>query len=260
MGRELGGRKAAGRSATARVLATATAAVVTMIGPLGMSACTGRTTPDRVRPINGSAADAATGTAPPTTAAATGPGSTAAAPGDPAVTADGAAGTDTAPQDPAADAVDQLLSRYDRALTDLSAQPAAAADPAHPLHLAWSSVVAPGTALAADLPAAITARARDGVVVEPGAQGLAYRHHALEVVPAEDGSVGFTWCGWSPGIARDVATREVVDDGVGHAHGTGRARPGPVGWVLDSLDQSDLVVLAPGTPDPCPAEVRGAGR
>ena len=58
---------------------------------------------------------------------------------------------------PVAEAVDQLLARYDRALTDLSAEPAAAADPAHPLHLAWSSVVAPGTALAADLPAAIIA-------------------------------------------------------------------------------------------------------
>ena len=230
-------------------------AAVTVLGPLGMTACTGGTAPDRVRPIDGSSR-AATGSEATTTAPAD-PGSPTGVPGDPVVTPDGAG---PSPQDPVAEAVDQLLARYDRALTDLSAQPAAAADPGHPLHLAWSSVVSPGTALAADLPAAITARARDGVVVEPGAEGLAYRHHALEVVPAEDGSVGFTWCGWSPGIARDVTTRAVTDDGVGHAHGTGRARPGPAGWVLDSLDQSDLVVLAPGTPDPCPTEAQRAGK
>ena len=71
----------------------------------------------------------------------------------------------------------------------------------------------------------------------------------------------FTWCGWSPGIGQDATTGEVTDDSVAHAHGTGRAAPpgsatAPgTDWVLTSLDVTDLDVLAPGSPDPCPAEL-----
>ncbi len=63
MGRGLGGGNAAGRSTSQQVRVAALAAVtaaVTVLGPLGMTACTGGTAPDRVRPIDGSSR-AATG-------------------------------------------------------------------------------------------------------------------------------------------------------------------------------------------------------
>ena len=158
-------------------------------------------------------------------------------------------------------AVDDLLERYDRALTDLAATPDAVNQPGHPALVAWNNVVNPGTVLAEDLPAAIAARRAAGVVVRPGAGGLSYRHRSIELIPAPDGSLSFTWCSWSPGIGYDVATGGVVDDGVGHAHGTGRARIVDGRWAVDALDQSDLEVLPPGAADPCPAEVvRVVGR
>jgi hypothetical protein len=94
-------------------------------------------------------------------------------------------------------------------------------------------------------------------VVRPPEGGLSYRHRPLLVDPPRSGSISFTWCGWSPGLGVDVETGEVVDDGVGHGHGTGLLRSVAGGWVLESLDQVDLQVLPPGSADPCDAEVLG---
>ena len=212
---------------------------------------------DRVRPIDG---DRATGAPADGTSTATSrPGPTTSttdrqvAPTDDTTVAE--------PSDADRAAIDDLLARYDRALTDLAADPAAVTSLGHPLLIAWQAVVTPGTALADDLPAAITARHAEGVVIRPSTEGISYRHRALQVIPAADGSMSFTWCAWSPGIGYDISTGAVVDDAVGHAHGTGRSHVVDGTWRLDALDQSDLDALAPGTQDPCPAEVvRVAGR
>jgi hypothetical protein len=256
----VGKTAAMGRERTGR--ATATAIVLVVGGVVAGTACSASDTgaADRVRPIDADRATAVpdVGPATPTTQ----PNSTTtitATTMEPATSAVDPTAVDASDADRAV--IDDLLERYDRTLTDLAADPVAVSSLGHPLLIAWQSVVTPGTALAEDLPAAIMSRHAEGVVIRPGADGVSYRHRALQVIPAADGSVSFTWCAWSPGIGYDTATGAVVDDAVGHAHGTGRGHVVDGVWRLDSLDQSDLEALAPGTPDPCPAEAaRVAGR
>ena len=249
-----GGGIRMGAARRRRVL-TALVVLVVLVAPVVASACATTDRADRADradrlqpvdgPVDGPASGARATTAPAAPAAPTAPTPTTAA-GD---------GSTSGRR-----AVDEVLVRYDRALTELAAAPDAVADPMHPLRAAWNAVVTPGTSLADDVTAAITARRRDGVIVGPGPGGLSYRHRALSTSRGADGSVGFTWCGWSPGVGRNAVTGTVVDDAVAHAHGTGQARPTPGGWMLDALDQTDLTVLPAGSPDPCPAEVPdGAG-
>ena len=159
--------------------------------------------------------------------------------------------------------VDDLLGRYDATLTRLAADPIGSTDPAGPVLITWFGVVEPTSALAADMPAEALERLRsDNSVVRPPVDGPSYVHRVLEVVPAVDGAVAFTWCGWSPGIATDVTTGAVTDDAVAHSHGTGRAEPrSPTGsLVLVSLTMTDRRILPPGSADPCPAEIASVPR
>ena len=86
----------------------------------------------------------------------------------------------------------------------------------------------------------------DHVIVTPGPDGIAYRHRLVALDLVEDASIDFRWCGWSPGVARSIATGQVVDDDVAHATGVGRVELQSGTWRLTQLDQVDLTVLPPG--------------
>ena len=159
--------------------------------------------------------------------------------------------------------VNALLVRYDEALTRMAADPAGTLDTTSAVSVAWRAVVSPASLLASDVRDDIVDRYRtEGYAVRPpDGHNLSYVHHALEVTAGTDGSLGFTWCGWSPGIGIHVPSGDVVDDSVAHSHGTGRAvLPGASGGarVLTSLDVTDLNLLDPGSPDPCASELEGS--
>lgn len=149
-------------------------------------------------------------------------------------------------------AVAGALDRYDRALTDLSADPAAIVDAGHAARVLLGSTIAPGSALLSDLLSDTTARLAGGAVVMPGPGGLSWVHRPVDVEEPAPGRLAFTWCGWSPGVVVDVASGAAVDDAVGISSGTGSAVELGGTWVLASLDQTELRTEAPGTPDPCP--------
>lgn len=156
--------------------------------------------------------------------------------------------------------VDRVLERYARALTDLAADPLRRTQPGTPERAAWDRTVVAGSPLSEELLDALVRRHREERrVVRPGPLGLAYRHRPLVVEPPSDGTISFTWCGWSPGIGVDADDGTVIDDGVAHSHGTGQLRLVDGHWMLELLDELDLTVLAPGSPDPCPAEVEAMG-
>lgn len=159
------------------------------------------------------------------------------------------------PADADRDLVDEVLDRYGRALTALAAEPAALDDPAHPGRTSWEAVVVPGSAVATEVTGRIRARAADGVVVvPPPSSDRSFVHRALTAVRATPTEVSFTWCGWSPGVGRAVAGGAVVDDTVAHSRGTGSIVDDGTGWRVATLDETELVVLAPGSADPCPGE------
>ncbi len=178
-------------------------------------------------------------------------------------TAPEAVPTSTVPDGGGADLreqVDRVLERYARALTDLAADPARTAQPGTPERAAWDRTVVAGSVISEDVLGSLVRRHRDeGRVVRPGPGGLAYRHHPLVVEPPSDGTISFTWCGWSPGIGVDADDGAVLDDGVAHSHGTGQLRLVDGRWMLELLDELDLTVLSPGSPDPCPAEIDALG-
>ena len=206
-----------------------------------------------VAPLAGS--PAGTRLEPPPPEPATEPVVSGASPGDDPAPAD--------PEDPSAAAratVDSVLDRYGAALTELAARPETADDPASAASAAWSAVVVAGSALAEDVTARIRARRAEGVVVvPPPGSDRSWVHRALRVVPAVDQpEISFTWCGWSPGVGQRASDGVVVDDTVAHARGTGTVRLVDGDWRLAALDQTELLLLGPGSPDPCPAEVERA--
>ncbi|MFI5044325.1 MAG: hypothetical protein ACHQDC_05995, partial [Acidimicrobiales bacterium] len=123
--------------------------------------------------------------------------------------------------------VDALLLRYDEVLSRMAADPAGTTDTTSVVSVEWSAVVSPASLLASDVRDDIVDRYRtEGYAVRPpDGHHLSYVHHAVEVTAGTDGSLGFTWCGWSPGIGIHVPSGDVVDDSVAHSHGTGRAVP-----------------------------------
>jgi hypothetical protein len=143
----------------------------------------------------------------------------------------------------------ELLDRYGRVLTAL------AADPAVDLGrfaASWSDVADPGSTFSRDMLRTLVARVRDDrMIVLPGPGGRSYLHRPVTITAIDDASIDFTWCGWSPGIGVHVETKAVLDDAVGHASGTGRLVRSGDRWLLDRLDQEQLVALPPGSPDPC---------
>lgn len=187
-----------------------------------------------------------------------------AAPGPTADPRAAAAPTSTAPaatspplgQDDLRPQVDAALLRYDLALTALAAHPDRAGDPAGPERAAWTAVVVAGSSLDEAMVEEVVRRGieEDGAVLPPPG-GLSYRHTALTATRT-DGGTEFTWCGHAPGIGVERSTGTVVDDAVGHSHGTGRLQVDGGAVRVAELEQTRLAVLPPGTPDPCPGEVQ----
>lgn len=187
-----------------------------------------------------------------------------AAPGPAAAPGATAAPTSTAPaatsppvgQDDLRRQVDAALLRYDLALTALAAHPDRAGDPATAERTAWAAVVVAGSSLDEAMVEEVVRRGveEDGAVLPPPG-GLSYRHTALTAT-ATSGGTEFTWCGHAPGIGVERSTGAVVDDAVGHSHGTGRLQVDGGTVRVAELEQTRLAVLPAGTPDPCPAEVR----
>jgi hypothetical protein len=160
--------------------------------------------------------------------------------------------------DEATAVVAAVLDRYGRLLGSLAADPAGAPPPGSPARTEWDALVVPGSPLSIELLDRLTRRAlEERVVIEPGPDGVSYRHMPVTADPVRDDPTGatieFRWCGWSPGIGRSIDTGEVVDDAVAHAVGTGRLVRIDGAWLLAALDQDDLVLLAPGSSDPCPS-------
>jgi hypothetical protein len=142
-----------------------------------------------------------------------------------------------------------LLDRYGQVLTVLAADPAV--DLAR-FAASWADVADPGSPFSRDMLRSLVARVRDDrMVILPGPDGRSYRHRPVRITAVDDDAIGFTWCGYSPGIGVHVETGAVLDDAVGHASGTGRLVRSGDRWLLDALDQEQLVALPPGTADPC---------
>jgi len=153
--------------------------------------------------------------------------------------------------------VDAALLRYDLALTALAAHPDRAGDPTSAERTAWAEVVVPGSALDDAMVEEVVRRGteEDGAVLPP-AGGLSYRHTSLTARTADDGTTEFTWCGHAPGLGVERSSGTVVDDAVGHSHGSGRLQVDGGTVRVAELEQTQLEVLPAGTPDPCPGEVR----
>lgn len=198
--------------------------------------------------------------------------STPLAPDQSAAESSAAANTEPAPAagtpagDPAVGQVQAVLDAYDHALTALAADPLGSTGLGHPALAAWHSVVQPSGSFSVIMLGELRERAVvESIVVRPGPDGFAYRHHVLgaEVLPAPavpGTTLSFTWCGHSPGIALDAASGAVVDDSVAVSNGTGELVAGDARWQLVTLDTVDLTIEPPGTPDPCPAAVADAQR
>lgn len=159
--------------------------------------------------------------------------------------------------------VDDVLVHYDRGLTAMLRDPGVIMRPDDPAFTAWRERIGPGAILADDIRNLVAERLAAGQIVEPPrGQDRSYLHRVVSIddsdsrAPEPTERISFSWCGWSPGIVRDAKTGAVVDDGVGHATGTGTVRRFGTTWLLDSLDESTIDVLAAGSPDPCPRGAR----
>jgi hypothetical protein len=147
--------------------------------------------------------------------------------------------------------LDEVLGAYSTALDRLVAHPAAL-EPGGAALTAWHEVVQAGTTLDHEVLEGVRRRLLDGVVVEPGPEGYAYRHRPVRILSAGPTAIDFTWCVHAPGVARRSADGVVVDDQVGHATGSGRVAAAPTGgWRLVALDQEQLRLLPAGEADPC---------
>jgi len=237
-----------GRPAPTRTRRRAALALAALAGVTIAACATESVEHAGVRPLTGSGAAPSSSTTAAATPTTTPTISDRAAPAP--TTTDGGA-PPALPEEPAQVAlVATALHRYDVALSRLAAAPGAADVPG-PLLQEWHAAVVPGSRLSdAMLDHVRGAPGAEPTHVVPGADGLSYRHHVL-TTSAEPGRVGFTWCGYSPGVRVRSADTAVVDAEVGHAHGVGELRDLGSGWQLASLDQLDLVVLPPGSPDPC---------
>ncbi len=152
--------------------------------------------------------------------------------------------------------VGALLDRYDDLVTQLAVQPSASLDPGSPIRLDWARLVPTESALSNSVLDQLVHRpVIAGTRLLPGPDGVSFRHHVDRTSRRDDGSIEFSWCGYSPGIRIEAATGKVIDGQVAHIRGIGRAdrsQFNPELWVLDAFDQLDLKVLPPGSGDPCP--------
>lgn len=219
-----------------------------LAGGMVLGACTSPRAEPEVSPLEGT-----TPGAPPHTGAQPdqGPSTDAVAPGV-------ESGTGASPVDAE---LDQLLGRFDAAISALYADPLAAGDDAHPLSVAWLGVVVGGSQLDRQVRGEILAAgAEDHMRILPDRDGVAFANTALEVSVHPDGSVTWTNCGYAPGVGVDLDTGEVRDDNRTTTRGRGRAvRDEHGGLVMSELWDDRTSLLPPGEPDPCVALAAGTG-
>lgn len=146
--------------------------------------------------------------------------------------------------------VDEVLLRYDAAMTAIGRDPLGATALGDPRSAALAGTVTPSSSLAAEVVRRLVTDAANGMTVDPGPHGLSWSHAVVSASPAIDGRIAFTWCGWSPGIGTGPGGI-VLDDGVRISQGTGEAVQHDGEWRLDQLIELEAEVAAPGTPDPC---------
>lgn len=227
----------------------ATAVAVALVGPV-LTSCAGEVPDAQVAPLTGDTR-APSETAP--TTARDGPSRRSDEIAD-GPSGQGLAAGDSAVPGPEGE-VTSLLVEYDRALGELVAHPAAAADETDPLTVAWHRIVEPGSALDVEVRTRIATDGRDNHMrIVAGEEGFAFRNLPLAVSADVDGSVAWTNCGFSPGIGVHIDTGAVIDDRRASTRGRGRATRSHSGaLVITELfdDRTDL--LRDDEPDPCPA-------
>lgn len=238
-----------------------TVMAISLVGVLCLPGCAkGTRASEAVRPVNATvgAGSAEHPDAPrePPTGPSEGPTSTVVEPGDNNGT--GSARGHAAESRGSTAAIDGALDAYDTALTALSAGAEAATDEDHPLVQAWHEIVQSGTQLDRQVRTRITTNLRSNQMrIEPDASGFSYRHRSLSVSATGERSLSFTYCGYSPGIGRDVATGDVVDDRRASTTGHGSGRLDVSGRLrIEELTDDSIRMLTPDTPDPCEAAAR----
>ncbi len=158
----------------------------------------------------------------------------------------------TSPSTEPVQVVADLLARYSRLAGLIAADPSGAPPPGSPTRNQWDELVEPGSALSADVMERFHQRATvDRVVIVPGVDGVTFRHRVTSIADASDSTIGFKWCGWSPGIGRRIDDGAVVDDTITASTGTGTAVFRDGLWHLAELEEDERQVLAPGSSDPC---------
>ncbi len=185
------------------------------------------------------------------------------------VGSDGSGGTGSSSHTPGEEAtgtdavgeLDDLLQRFDIAITGLFAEPLAAAADDHPLSRAWLEVVVAGSELDRQVRGRILASGTDdGIRIVAGDEGISFSNVALEVTEQPDGSLEWVNCGYAPGVGVDMHTGEVRDDNRTSTRGRGTAIRGTDGELMISeLWDEESTLLADGEPDPCPALVDARG-
>ncbi len=159
--------------------------------------------------------------------------------------------------------LEDLLGRYDAALSALHADPTAAGDDDHPLTREWLEVVVVGSQLDREVRGRILAGALDdSLAVVAGPEGVSYSNTATEVHVGGDGSLEWTNCGYAPGLGVDLHSGAVLDTNRTHTSGRGRAVRDPGGrLVVSELWDDRTRLLGPDEPNPCEsAEPTGAPR
>lgn len=164
--------------------------------------------------------------------------------------------TPTGAADPDTDAaaeLDELLTRFDRAISELYAEPLAAGADDHPLSEAWLRVVVAGSELDRQVRGRILASGTDdGMRIVADDEGISFSNVASELTVNPDGSLEWLNCGYSPGVGVDIRTGEVRDDNRTSTRGRGRAVRGADGRLLISeLWDDETRLLEDNEPDPC---------
>lgn len=156
------------------------------------------------------------------------------------------------PRGDGAATVDEALGRYDRTLTALLRDPTALVRPDDQVLAAWTATISPGAVLLDDVRDLVAGHLAGGRRVEPPeGRDRSYSHRAVTAEWSGADVIEFTWCGVSPGVVRNASTGSVLDDGLGHATGSGRLRRTGDTWLVDSLDEATIEILPADSPDPC---------
>jgi|GEM_PF-1373289 len=149
--------------------------------------------------------------------------------------------------------VQQLLARYSQIVTELAAQPEASIDPLSATRVLFNALVPPQNPLSTDvLNQLVVTPAEEHTRVLPAPNGLSYSYKPIRVGPVVDGTISFSWCGYSPGVRVTQGTEAVIDESIAQLNGTGSARLVGKDWLIESLDHLDLKLLPAGSSDPCP--------